>query len=155
LETQDDFVRRLSNLVTQIQLGQASPITGRPLRALRFHPDHNQFDVLAMQMLMVLRDVRFYIPEEFRWSSSPLIGNYSVSTMGHLPTGFRTRPTNRLRMDPGEQLNQLMSRFDRIVQQECDNGDPARFLRERLVDALALENGNFHSGLKLNPRPPV
>ena len=155
LETQDDFLRRLSILVTQIQQGKASPITGRPLRALRFHPENNQYDVLAMQLLMVLRDVRFYIPEEFRWSSSPLVSKFTVDAVGHLPNGFRTNQTNRLRMDAGEEMNQLMSRFDRMVRQECEDDNPGRFLIDRLTDGLALENGNFHAGLKLNPRVRV
>ena len=52
------------------------------------------------------------------------------------------------------QLNQLLARFDRMVQQECETNQAGEFLIQRLTDALALENGNFHSGLKLNPRTP-
>lgn len=155
LETQDDFLRRLTNLVTQIQQDKPSPVTGKPLRALRFHPDQRQFDVLAMQLLMVLRDVRFYVPEAYRWSTSPLISKFAVDSIGHVPNGFRTSAGNRLRLEPGEQLKQLMERFHRMVEQECGDQDPAVFLREHIEDALALENGNFHSGLKLNPRGPV
>lgn len=155
LETQDDFLRRLTNLVTQVQQDKPSPVTGKPLRALRFHPEQRQFDVLAMQLLMVLRDVRFYVPEAYRWSTSPLIGKFAISSIGHMPDGFRTTASNRLRLEPGEQHNQLMDRFNRMVQQECGDSYPAIFLREHIEDALALENGNFHSGLKLNPRRPV
>lgn len=152
LETQDEFLIRLGNLVTQIQHGSNSPVSGKPLKAIRFNPEQDQFDILAMQLLMVLRDVRFYVPEEFRWSSSTLISKFSVSTVGYLPTGFRTLENNRLKLDAGEQQNQLMSRFNRMIQQECGDVEAAAFLHERLSDALALENGNFHSGLKLNPR---
>lgn len=152
LETQDEFLIRLGNLVTQIQHGSNSPVSGKPLKAIRFNPEQDQFDILAMQLLMVLRDVRFYVPEEFRWSSSTLISKFSVSTVGYLPTGFRTLGNNRLKLDAGEQQNQLMSRFNRMILQECGDVEAAAFLHERLSDALALENGNFHSGLKLNPR---
>lgn len=155
LETQDEFLIRLSRLVTQIQQGRPSPLHGKPLKAIRFSPEQDKFDVLAMQLLMVLRDVRFYIPEEFRWSSSPLIGKFSVDSIGHIPEGFRTTPRNELRMDAGEQLNQLFARFENLVTQEAGDNDPVVFLRERLISGITLENGNFHSGLKLNPRVKV
>lgn len=152
LETQDEFLQKLGNLVTQIQQGRPSPLQGKPLKAIRFHPEQDQFDVLTMQLLMVLRDVRFYIPEEFRWSSSTLISKYAVNNIGHVPDGFRTSVKNKLRLDAGEQLNQLFARFDRMVKQEAGETDASTFLRERLTDGIALENGNFHAGLKLNPR---
>ncbi len=152
LETQDEFLKKLSSLVTQIQQGMPSPVHGKPLKAIRFHPEQDKFDILAMQLLMVLRDVRFYIPEDFRWSSSTLVSMFSVNTMGHVPEGFRTHHSNKLRMGAGEEQNQLMARFDRMVNQECGESDPVTFLRERLNNGIALENGNFHAGLKLNPR---
>lgn len=55
----------------------------------------------------------------------------------------------------GEQLNQLLDRFGRIVEQECGEEAPAAFVRQRLDDGIALENGNFHAGLKLNPKVRV
>lgn len=155
LETQDEFLQKLSNLVTQIQQGKPSAVHGKPLKAIRFHPEQDKFDILSMQLLMVLRDVRFYIPEEFRWSSSPLISKYSVDTVGHLPEGFRTHRANLLRMEPGEAQNQLMARFERMLKRESGDNDPVTFLRERLDNGLALENGNFHAGLKLNPKAKV
>ncbi len=155
LETQDEFLIKLTNLVTLIQQDKPSPIRKKPIRAIRFDPELNQFEVLAMQLLMVLRDVRFYVPDEYRWSSSPIVGKYVVDAIGHIPANFRTRGDNRLRMQPGEQLNQLLARFDRMVMQECGDGNPGHFIRQRLEDGLALENGNFHAGLKLNPRSRV
>lgn len=155
METQDEFLVRLTNLVTMIQRDKPSPVRNKPIRAIRFHPEQDQFDILAMQLLMVLRDVRFYVPEEYRWSSSPIIGSFANSVIGYLPRNMRPSGKSRLRMQPGEQLSQLLARFDRMVQQECGDGDPARYVHQRLEDGLALENGNFHAGLKLNPKSKV
>ena len=152
LETQDEFLHKLGNLVSQIQQGRPSPIHGKPLKAIRFNPETDKFDILAMQLLMVMRDVRFYVPEEYRWSSSPLVSKFSVEKVGYLPGEFRTQSGNQLKLPPGEQQNQLLDRFSRMVDQECGDSDPKSFLIERLTDAMALENGNFHAGLKLNPR---
>lgn len=155
LETQDEFLTKLGSLVNQIQQGKPSPVHGKPLKAIRFHPEQDKFDILAMQLLMVLRDVRFYIPEEFRWSSSSIISKYAVNTMGHIPEGFRTHRSNQLQLEAGEVQNQLLARFDRMLKQESGESDAVGFLRERLDNGLALENGNFHAGLKLNPRTKV
>lgn len=155
LETQDEFLTKLTNLVTLIQLDKPSPIKKKPIRAIRFDPDQNQYEVLAMQMLMVLRDVRFYVPEEYRWSTSPIIGQYSVNAVGHLPANMRPGGNNQLKLQQGEQLNQLMARFDRMVMQECGDTNPGDYVAQRLEDGLLLENGNFHAGLKLNPRTKV
>lgn len=152
LESRDEFVGRLSNLVTGIQQDKPSPVSGKPLRALRFNPERDQFEVLAMQLLMVLRDVRFYIPDQFRWSSSPLISKFAVDAIGYMPQGFRTSPSNLLRLDQGEQRNQVLSQFEQIVQQEAGDANAGRFLLHRLEDGLSLQNGNFHAGLKLNPK---
>lgn len=155
METQDEFLNRLTNLVTMIQLDKPLPRRQRPIRAIRFDPELNQFDILAMQLLMVLRDVRFYVPEEYRWSSSPIVGNYANSMMGYLPRNMRPNGRSRLKLQPGEELNQLMARFDRMVRQECGDVNPAQYMHQRLEDGLALENGNFHAGLKLNPKSKV
>ena len=155
LETQDEFLIKLTNLVTLIQLDKPSPTKKKPIRAIRFDPELNQFEVLAMQLLMVLRDVRFYVPEDYRWSTSPIIGKFVVDAVGHLPGKMSPLGTNRLRMQPGEQLNQLMARFSRMVQQEAGDTNPGEFMKQRLEDGLQLGNGNFHAGLKLNPRVKV
>ena len=75
-----------------------------------------------------------------------------MEKVGYLPGEFRTQSGNQLKLPPGEQQNQLLDRFSRMVDQECGDSDPKSFLIERLTDAMALENGNFHAGLKLNPR---
>jgi hypothetical protein len=155
METQDEFLVRLTNLVTMIQMDKPLPRRQRPIRAIRFDPEQNHLDILAMQLLMVLRDVRFYVPDEYRWSSSPIVSRYTVEAVGHIPANFRTRSDNRLKLQPGEQLNQLLARFDRMVQQECGTMEPGVFVTQRLEDGLALGNGNFHAGLKLNPKGKV
>lgn len=152
METQDDFAQRLGALVSHIQMGKPSPITGKPLKALRFDSSRDQFDVLAMQLLMVLRDVRFYVPEEYRWSASPLVNKFCVDAIGFVPNGFQTKQASRLKLQQGEQMSQLLARFDRIIHQECGDVQPGVFLRERIEDGIRLENGNFHAGIKLNPR---
>jgi hypothetical protein len=63
LETHDDFVQRLSGLVEMIRFGKPYPKTGRPLKAIRFNPEREALEILAMQFAMVLQDVRFYIPD--------------------------------------------------------------------------------------------
>jgi DNA helicase-2/ATP-dependent DNA helicase PcrA len=155
METQDEFLVRLTNLVTMIQMDKPLPRRQRPIRAIRFDPEQNHLDILAMQLLMVLRDVRFYVPDEYRWSSSPIVSRYTVEAVGHIPANFRTRSDNRLKLQPGEQLNQLLARFDQMVQQECGTMEPGVFITQRLEDGLALGNGNFHAGLKLNPKGKV
>lgn len=155
METPDEFLTKLTNLVTLIQQDKPSPIKKKPIRAIRFDPDQNQYEVLAMQMLMVLRDVRFYVPDEYRWSSSPIIGKFAVDAIGHLPDNMKPNGGNRLKLQAGEQLNQLLARFDRMVSQECGDTNPGEYVKQRLEDGIKLENGNFHAGLKLNPRVKV
>ena len=152
LETQDELVLRLADLVTKIQQGTAVTRSGKPLGAIRFHPEQDRLEVLALQLLMVLRDVRFYVPEEYRWSTSPIVSKFSVDAIGWVPQGMFTSTGNRLRLPPGDEMRQLLGRFDRIVQHECGDMQPAAFLRERIEDGIRLENGNYHAGIKLNPR---
>src|SRR5690606_20702217 len=102
METPDEFLTKLTNLVTLIQQDKPSPIKKKPIRAIRFDPDQNQYEVLAMQMLMVLRDVRFYVPDEYRWSSSPIIGKFAVDAIGHLPDNMKPNGSNRLKLQAGE-----------------------------------------------------
>lgn len=152
LETHDDILKRQQRLVTLIQQGKPIIDGKRPIRAIWFDAETEQFDVLTLQLMMVLRDVRFYVPDEYRWDSSPLVSKFAVDAIGYLPERLRSRPGNRLRMSPGDPLNQLLSRWEKMVEMECEETNAGRYLHDRISDAIGLENGNFHAGIKLNPR---
>jgi hypothetical protein len=152
LETHDDFVQRLSGLVEMLRFGKPFAKTGRPLKAIRFNPERERLDILAMQFAMVLQDVRFYVPEEFRWTSSPLLSSFMVSSLGWVPPGVRGNNRNQCASTNAEERRILFGRLDALLCQECGEDDVKAFLARRVAEAVQLGNGNFHAGIKINPR---
>ena len=152
LETHDDFVDRLSGLVEMIRLGKPYSKTGRPLKAIRFSPERERLEILAMQFAMVLQDVRFYVPEEFRWTSSPLISKFMVTSLGWVPPGVRGNHWNRCSTGNEEEQRVLFGRMEALLARECEDANEKEFLARRVDEAILLQNGNFHAGIKINPR---
>lgn len=152
LETHDDFIDRLTNVVRMIRQGRSLPKTGRPLKSMRFNPERETLEILTMQFMMVLQDVRFYIPEPYRWNSSRLLTKFVVDELGWVPKGMGGRATNRCIAKTEEDERQLRDRLRMVLRQEAGDQPAARFLQDRIDDALQLRNGNFHAGIKINPR---
>ena len=152
METHDDFVQRLSGLVEMLRFGKPYAKTGRPLKAIRFNPERERLEILAMQFAMVLQDVRFYVPEEFRWTSSPLLSSFMVSSLGWVPPGVRGSNRNHCATTNEEEKRVLFGRLEALLCRECGEDDTRAFLAQRVADAVQLQNGNFHAGIKINPR---
>lgn len=122
------------------------------LKAFRFDPDREAIEVLPLQFLMVLRDIRFFIPDEYRWTTAPVIGRFMVDTLGGMPTGIR--PYGRHGSAHGDKLDEerIYGHLTRLLEREATVEDQQVVLRRAVADALKIGNGSFHAGLKLNPR---
>lgn len=152
LETRDDHLQRLSNLVDLIGRGSPSPLTGKALKALRFDPDREAMEMIPFQFLMVLRDIRFYTPDLYRWTTAPIIGQFLVETLGGLPAGIR--PTGRHGSSTADRLDEerAYGHLARLLELEAGGANPHDLLHQAVSDAVEVGNGNFHAGLKLNPK---
>lgn len=152
LETHDEYLAKLTRLVERIESGLPLPRTGKPLKAIRFDPDREGLEMIPFQFLMILRDVRFYIPEEFRWSTAPVMGRFLVDMLGGMPAGVRPRGSHGTgKADKGDQ-DRIYWQLVRILENETRGDDARASLRGAVEDAVRFGNGNFHAGLKLNPR---
>ena len=108
--------------------------------------------MIPFQFLMVLRDVRFYIPEDFRWTSAPVMGRILVDTVGGVPAGIRPRGSHATGKASKPDEDRVYDQMVRLLELGAAGGDPRAFLNRAVDDAMRAGNGNFHAGLKLNPR---
>ncbi|CAA9328549.1 MAG: hypothetical protein AVDCRST_MAG93-6082, partial [uncultured Chloroflexia bacterium] len=76
-------IKGISTLASLIQTGSPSPVTSKPIRSLRFHPIDDAKDMVFLQLFMVLRDVRYFTPEQYRWSTSPIFAQLSNGLLGY------------------------------------------------------------------------
>jgi hypothetical protein len=75
-----------------------------------------------------------------------------VSSLGWVPSGVRGNGRNRCSSTSDEERRIVFGRLDALLSQECGEEAAKGFLARRVAEAVQLQNGNFHAGIKINPR---
>jgi len=142
-------IQRLSEF---IQTQQPHPLTQRPVRALRFDPVVDGRDMLVLQLHLLIKDVRFFIPEDYRWTTSPLLGQLSVEELSYCHPSIRGSSRNKLQPNSSSVAEALLLVLKDIVANERRDAPGSDWFAGVLEDARLSQNGNYPSGLKLNPK---
>ncbi|MDQ3541167.1 MAG: hypothetical protein M3440_10795, partial [Chloroflexota bacterium] len=148
----DPMIKGIAGLVTVIQTGSPHPLTKKPVRALRFRPVEDAKDMLIMQLLMVLRDVRYYTPDNYRWTTSPIFARVSNDLLGYCHAAIRGHGRHQLNIFSPEETTQVVDLLKQVVLSEVGSRDCSSALVRAFEDAQASRNGDYPAGLKLNPK---
>lgn len=148
----DPKIKGISGLVTIVQTGSPHPLTKKPVRALRFRPVEDAKDMLIMQLLMVLRDVRYYTPVDYRWSTSPIFARVSNDLLGYCHTSIRGSGRNQFNIFSPAETTEIVDLLRTIVISELETQNCSSTLARVFDDARAAGNGDYPVGLKLNPK---
>ncbi|CAA9318318.1 MAG: hypothetical protein AVDCRST_MAG93-5618 [uncultured Chloroflexia bacterium] len=145
-------IKGISMLASLIQTGSPSPVTSKPIRSLRFHPVDDAKDMVFLQLFMVLRDVRYYTPEQFRWSTSPIFAQLSNGLLGYCHPAIRGFGRNQLSIFSPSETAQIVDLMRQIVLSELGGRDCKLTLQRAFDDAQRSRIGDYSAGLKLNPK---
>ncbi len=149
---EDQRIVGIERLITCIQTGSPHPLTRKPVRALRFRPVEDARDMLILQMLTVLRDVRYYIPVDYRWSTSPIFARVSNDLLGYCHASIRGSGRHRFNVFNPSQTTEVVDLLKQVVLSELGTPDCGSTLARVFDDARAAGNGDYPVGLKLNPK---
>lgn len=106
-----------------------------------------------MQLLMGLRDVRFYTPEPYRWSTSPIFARLSNDLLGYYHAAVRGHGRHQLSIFGPTETKEIVDLLRTIVVAELGTQDCNSTLARVFDDARGARNGDYPVGLKLNPKP--
>ena len=148
----DDHLCRLTQLVDIIAGGLPHPLTGKPLKALRFDPAREALEMIPLQFLMVLKDVRFYTPEHYRWDRSPILGKFAADVLGGMPRTLRPSGNHGSANASRQDERRVYTYLERLLKQEAGEISLHAFLHRALEDGGIVGNGNYPAGLQLNPK---
>ena len=147
----DQKMLGIDRLVTCIQTGSPHPSTKRPVRALRYRLTEDGKDMLILQLLMILRDVRYYTPEDVRWTSSPEFARLSNHILGFSHGSIRGRANNLL-VQSGRDALDIDNVLYMVAREELGEMNLKQAFREVFDIAASAANGDFPGGLKLTPQ---
>ncbi len=144
-------IKGISTLASLIQTGSPSPLTKKPIRTLRFRPVDDAKDMVFLQLFMVVRDVRYYTPEQYRWSTSPIFARLSNDTLGYCHSAISGRGNHRLSVFSPAETAQIVELLRQIVLSELGDHGFNQALHRVFDDARKSRNGDYPAGLKLAP----
>lgn len=148
----DNLVRILGFL----SRGGINPDTKQPVRSIMFHTVNDGIEFLPLQLGLILYDIRFFVPEQYRYSSSPIFASFCKQNCPQdkpipLPRNLRNAIPERLRgFEP--RLLELLSEMLDCYWKATGTYAVGSILLARLQDAEALHNGAAPRGIQLIPR---
>lgn len=135
-------------LADHIQSGLPLPTSGRPVKALKFNPDNFREEMILLQLHLILRDVRFMIARDYRWSGSLAMDLLCRTRLGHSHPAVKPLRNHGLSTKSAADVQALVANLDQALLARFPN-DPVSALHAALFDAMISQNGNFSNGFKI------
>jgi hypothetical protein len=153
--TDPNRLKRIEALANIIQTGTPHPLTNKPVTSLHFDPDNFREEMIILQLHFLMRDVRFYINEDSRWSTSPIMARLSVQVLQYSHPGIRSNGRHSLQPVNGNYADALLDVLLEIVSNRYPNDCPAALFTV-LDDATKVQNGNYPDGfnIRVQKSPP-
>ncbi len=142
----------LTMLADAVQNGRPSPLSGKPIRALTFDPLNDGQDMIVLQLLFILRDIRYFTPEDCRWDTSHAFRIFLDIVQPSIASSIRPLRTKKLNAADAATAQLTQQQLLRILENESLNEDSSVLLFQAIQDAKLTSNGNYPSGLKLKPK---
>ncbi len=148
---------RLMHILRFLSRGGIDPDTKQPVRSMTFHTVNDGIEFLPLQLGLILYDIRFLVPGEYRYLSNPLFARFCAQ---QCPTGLPTTVTRSLKTPISGHISEFEPRMLELMNEALTaycmtfgvnpkaQGD---VLLARLQDADALHNGDSPRGIHLVP----
>lgn len=135
--------------------GGYDPVKKKTIRTIGIHTLNHGVEFLPLQLAMILLDVKFFVPGEFRYSSSPVFARY-CDRKSEVRLHANLRPLVHQPADVSPAVEQrihtlLDEMLAAVVAQEGYRGKPDAILDSRLRDAIRLANGEVNRGVRIEP----
>jgi len=146
---------KVMQILAFLQRGGIDPGTKRPIRQIAIHAHNDTIEFLPFQLGMILFDIRYFMPDAYRFSAMPMFGSYCLAAYGDgLPAEIVA--SAQLPIPEAQQahvgtIHTLMDETLVAYQQLIGERNPAELLRRRLEDALTIGNGATTRGIILTP----
>lgn len=141
----------LALFVGSVELPQSGDIS---LPATKYHHINAGDEIdeaLALQFYLVLRGVRFQVPDIWRWDRSPTLIDFVQDKLGHCPKPMRANAGNLLKAHTEFEAKLLHEYLSEILEFECTNPEDRNdYLNSCLMEALTIGNGSLSDGLVLS-----
>lgn len=147
----------LTQILGFLSRGGVDPDTKQPIRSITFHTVNNGIEFLPLQLGLILYDIRFLVPGEYRYLSNPLFARFCAQ---QCPTGLPTAVTHSLKTPNSGHISEFEPRMLELMNEALTaycmtfgvnpkaRGD---VLLASLHDADALHNGDSPRGIHLVP----
>jgi superfamily I DNA/RNA helicase len=146
------YLAALTALVSCLQSGRPHPKTGRVVRRMTFDPVRDASEIAVLQFALLLRDVRFFIPDTHRWQRSPLFAQIARDFPLTLAANAPVLVQRPMTLRPDEHMSVAAMRA-LLDQESKDRGlDPHTVLDSTIRDAVDVGNGNCAYGITLRPK---
>jgi len=148
---------RLTQILGFLSRGGVDPDTKQPIRSITFHTVNDGIEFLPLQLGLILYDIRFLVPGEYRYLSNPLFARFCAQ---QCPIGLPAAVTHSLKTPNSGHISEFEPRMLELMNEALTaycttfgvnpkaRGD---VLLARLQDADALHNGDSPRGIHLVP----
>ncbi|HEU0165714.1 MAG TPA: 3'-5' exonuclease, partial [Thermomicrobiales bacterium] len=147
---------RVMHVLQVLNAGGYDPERGRVIRQIGFHTVNAGVEFLPFQLGMILFGVRYFIPQTFRYASSPIFARFcerhcAAMLPDQLRRTAKTPVAPELRLFEvriHELMQEILDRYLTLIPGQVDI---SAMLANRLESADVLQNGMNTSGVILEP----